>query len=391
MGEVYRARDTRLGREVALKVLPHAVAGDPERRARFEREARAVASLSHPNILAIHDYDTQGAVTYAVMELLHGETLRSRLANGPLSWREAVDAAAAVADGLAAAHARGVLHRDLKPENLFRVEDGRVKILDFGLARVIPTADSQAETGPAAMVNTAAGAVMGTAGYMSPEQIRGQAVGAASDLFSLGCVLHEMLTGRRTFNGETPAEIMTSILHDDPPDLTTSSKALPSGLDRIVRQCLEKDPARRFHSAHDLSLALRHLSDDSIVTGELAGVRRRPMVAGVAAIITSIVLLIAGAAWFQRTTSAPGRRPSAPIDSLAILPLVNGSGDPDMEFLGDGITEGLINRLSQLPGLRVMARTDGVSLQEPAGGGPSGGRPGSWRQGGAHRTREPTR
>ena len=172
MGEVYRARDTRLGRDVAVKVLPEPFATNPDRLARFEREARAVAALSHPNILAIHDYGTDGAITYAVMELLEGETLRDRLARGPLPWREAVEAGAAVADGLAAAHAKGIVHRDLKPENLFLTADGRVKILDFGLARITPVPNMEAETVPA---ETLAGTVMGTVGYMSPEQVRGPA------------------------------------------------------------------------------------------------------------------------------------------------------------------------------------------------------------------------
>jgi serine/threonine protein kinase len=202
MGEVYRARDTRLGREVAVKVLPEAFANNCDRQARFEREARAVASLSHPNILAIHDYGTQGAVTYAVMELLEGETLRTRLAKGPLPWREAVEIGAAIADGLAAAHAKGIIHRDLKPENLFLTADGRVKILDFGLARVGAVANVQAETGPYVPAATDPGVVMGTAGYMSPEQVRGQPVDARSDLFSFGCVLYEMVAGRRAYQRE---------------------------------------------------------------------------------------------------------------------------------------------------------------------------------------------
>ena len=174
MGEVYRARDTRLGREVAVKVLPKPFASDPDRLLRFEREARAVAALSHPNILAIHDYGTHEAITYAVMELLEGETLRSRIAQGPLSWRETVEIGEAIAEGLAAAHAKGIVHRDLKPENLFLTADGRVKILDFGLARVISVSNTQGETSPYIPAETETGMVMGTVGYMSPEQVRGQ-------------------------------------------------------------------------------------------------------------------------------------------------------------------------------------------------------------------------
>ncbi len=197
MGEVYRARDTRLGREVAVKVLPESLASNTDRQARFGREARAVAALSHPNILAIHDYGTHGAVVYAVMELLEGETLRERLVKGPLPWREAVEMGAAIADGLAAAHAKGIVHRDLKPENLFLTNDGRVKILDFGLARVEPISSAQDETSPYVPPPTDPGIVMGTAGYMSPEQVRGQQADARSDIFSFGCVLYEMVTGGR--------------------------------------------------------------------------------------------------------------------------------------------------------------------------------------------------
>src|SRR5438445_1460273 len=197
MGEVYRARDTRLGREVAVKVLPESLASNTDRQARFEREARAVAALSHPNILAIHDYGTQGAVTYAVMELLEGETLRDRLIKGPIPWREAVGIGAAIADGLAAAHAKGIVHRDLKPENLFLTTDGRVKILDFGLARVEPISNVSAETASYVPAETDPGTVLGTVGYMSPEQVRAQEVDVRSDIFSLACVLYEMVSGRR--------------------------------------------------------------------------------------------------------------------------------------------------------------------------------------------------
>src|SRR5947208_3086750 len=249
MGEVYRARDTRLGREVAVKVLPEPFANDPDKQARFEREARAVAALSHPNVLAIHDYGTHGAVTYAVMELLEGETLRQQLAQGPLPWRKAVEIGAAVADGLAAAHAKGIVHRDLKPENLFLTTDGRVKILDFGLARVTPLPNLQPETGPYVPAETDAGTVMGTVGYMSPEQVRGQPADARSDLFSFGCVLYEMLTGRRAFRRETAAETMTAILHDEPPNPTQAGKAIPAELGRIIRQCLAKNPSQRLQSA----------------------------------------------------------------------------------------------------------------------------------------------
>src|SRR5262245_27771106 len=209
MGEVYRARDTRLEREGAIKVLPAPFAHDPGRRARFEREAKAVAALSHPNILAIHDCGTEQGVAFAVMELLEGETLRRRLARGAVPWRKAVEIGAAIADGLAAAHAKGIVHRDLKPDNLFLTSDGRVKILDFGLARVATPAP-QLATATYHSAQTDLGTVMGTAGYMAPEQVRGQPTDARSDLFALGCVLYEMVTGQRTFARETDAETMTA-------------------------------------------------------------------------------------------------------------------------------------------------------------------------------------
>src|SRR5262245_1936282 len=264
MGEVYRARDTRLGRDVAVKVLPELFANDPERRARFEREARAVAALSHPNILAIHDYSMHGAVTYAVMELLEGETLHSRLAKGPLPWRKAVEVGAAIAEGLAAAHAKGIVHRDIKPGNLFLTADGRLKILDFGLAKVEPGRPaSQVETRSSSPGQTQTGAVLGTPAYMAPEQVRSLPTDARSDLFSLGCVLYEMVSGRRPFTGQTHADVAAAILHDDPPDLGNVARKVPAEFERLIRRCVEKNPEARFQSARDLAFALRVLLSDS--------------------------------------------------------------------------------------------------------------------------------
>jgi serine/threonine protein kinase len=260
MGEVYRARDSRLGREVAIKVLPEPFANDRGRLSRFEREAKAVAALSHPNILAIHDYGKDGVVTYAVMELLEGETLRDRLAKASLPWREAIQVGAAITDGLAAAHTKGIIHRDIKPENLFLTEDGLVKILDFGLAKVEPAAHTSSET--STHVPTIAGTVMGTVGYMSPEQVRGQPTDARSDLFSFGCVLYEMVTGQRAFQRETAAETMTAILHDEPPGLAITVTPHPPELEKLIRQCLAKRLNDRPHSARDLSLALRAAGSD---------------------------------------------------------------------------------------------------------------------------------
>jgi hypothetical protein len=258
MGEVYRARDTRLERDVAIKVLPAQVADDPDRRARFEREARAVAALTHPNILAIHDVGSHDGTAYAVTELLEGETLRQRLAAGALPSRKAVEIAIQIATGLAAAHEKGIVHRDLKPENVFVTGDGRVKILDFGLAAQLPlNAGSDAQTMAA---GTEPGVILGTVGYMSPEQVRGARVDHRTDIFALGAVLFEMLTSRRAFQRDTPAETMTAILREDVPELSTTGRQVPPPLDRIVRRCLEKNVEERLQAARDVAIALEAVS-----------------------------------------------------------------------------------------------------------------------------------
>lgn len=271
MGEVYRARDTRLQRDVALKVLPERTASSAEASARFEREARAVAALSHPNILAVHEFAKADDVSYVVFELLDGSTLRERLAGGPLPVRKAIDYARQVADGLAAAHARGVTHRDIKPDNIFVTHDGRVKILDFGLAQTATPAAPD-DGGPATMTQpplTDAGTILGTVGYMAPEQVRGMTVDARADLFALGAVLYEMCTGQRAFKGTTPADTMSAVLTGDPPDLTVTGRPAPPALERIVRRCLEKVPAERFQSARDLAFALDALSSTSGTTHDV--------------------------------------------------------------------------------------------------------------------------
>jgi len=236
MGEVYKAKDARLGRDVAIKVLPERFADDAEAMGRFEREARAVAGLSHPNILALHDAGQHEGVSYAVMELLEGQTLRDELQEGKIPPRKAADYARQTADGLAAAHEKGVVHRDLKPENLFVTSDGRVKILDFGLARLTPFTDSTDSHSPTAAVGTEPGAILGTVGYMSPEQVRGKAADARSDIFALGAVLYEMLTGRRAFARETAAESMTAVLREEPEEIAESGGRISAALDHIVRR-----------------------------------------------------------------------------------------------------------------------------------------------------------
>ncbi|HYM13019.1 MAG TPA: protein kinase [Bryobacterales bacterium] len=322
MGEVYRARDPRLGREVAIKVLPEHLAKDPEALARFEREAKAVAALSHPNILAIFDVGTEQGVSYVVTELLEGETLRARLTRGVMAWRKAAETGIALANGVAAAHSKEIIHRDLKPENIFLTSDGRVKLLDFGLARFKPLISPQAET--AAAAKTAAGTVMGTAGYMSPEQVRGAPVGPGSDIFSLGCVLYEMVSGRRAFPGKTAMETMSAILRDAPKELTASGTQIPIEIDRLISHCLEKNPEERFQSARDLAYDLKALLGGS----------------GSAA-----------------PTQGPLPESGKAISSIAVLPFANASRDPDAEYLSDGITESIINSLAKLAQLRVTPRS----------------------------------
>ena len=265
MGEVYRARDTRLGREVAVKVLPVSFSQDADRLRRFEQEARAASALNHPNIVSLFDVGTHEGSPYVVSELLEGETLRSRLSAGSLTPRKTAEYAIQIAQGLAAAHEKSIVHRDLKPENLFVTEDGRVKILDFGLAKLVqPDATGQAQTTiPTASPGTEPGVVMGTVGYMSPEQVRGQPADHRSDIFSFGAILYEMLSGRRAFRGDSAVETMSAILKEDPPDLSETNKPLPPGLERLVRHCLEKSPAQRFQSARDLAYDLETISTSS--------------------------------------------------------------------------------------------------------------------------------
>jgi eukaryotic-like serine/threonine-protein kinase len=263
MGEVYRARDESLGREVAVKILPGALASDPERLHRFEQEAKAAAALSHPNILVVYRFGTtDSGIPYLITELLQGQTLRERLQPGPFSVRKTVEYACQIARGLAAAHDRGITHRDIKPENLFVTRDGLVKILDFGLAKLTRPESPNAETTLASFSGTEAGIVLGTAGYMSPEQVRGLPADARCDIFSLGAVCYEMVSGKRAFQGATAADTMSMILKEEPGDLSSSVRNLPPALGRIVHRCLEKDPGERFQSARDLAFNLEMLSRD---------------------------------------------------------------------------------------------------------------------------------
>ncbi len=268
MGEVYLANDPKIGRDVAIKVLPADFAADKDRVARFEQEAQAAGALNHPNILAIHDVDTQDDVLYVVSELLEGGELRDRLDEGQIPLRKTIDYAQQIVSGLTAAHEKGIVHRDLKPENLFITKDDRVKILDFGLAKVRETGGDQHGSEDATRkALTDPGMVMGTAGYMSPEQVRGAPVDHRSDIFSFGVILYEMITGKRAFQEESLAETMSAIVKDEPPEMTESNPNISPALERIVHRCLEKKPERRFHSAHDLGFALETLTASTSSSG----------------------------------------------------------------------------------------------------------------------------
>lgn len=310
MGEVYRARDNRLKRDVALKLLPAEYAADPERVRRFEQEAHACAALNHPNILAIHDIGSRAEAFYMVTELLEGETLRHRLNGGALPTRKAIEYSVQIAEGLAAAHEKGIIHRDLKPENIFVTRDGRVKILDFGLAKLAPAVPLDDRTLGSDGVETDAGLVLGTLGYMSPEQVRGSSIDHRSDLFSFGAVLYEMLSGRRAFRGSTPADTISAILKEDPPELSTTGREVSPALERIVRHCLEKNPEERFQSARDLAFDLESISGSNSQSPAVAVARRRVVhtslrIAAIASLALAVLAAIFWAGWsLKPATSA---------------------------------------------------------------------------------------
>ncbi len=334
MGEVYRARDKKLDRDVAIKVLPGSVAADPDTLARFEREAKAVAALSHPNILAIHDFGDQDGIAYAVMELLEGETLRGKLDAGPIPQKQAVDYALQVAKGLSAAHEKGIVHRDLKPENLFVSRDGHLKILDFGLAkRVEAVAPGQETSAPTGSGHTEPGTVMGTMGYMSPEQVKGFQVDHRSDIFSFGAILYELLSGKRAFKRETNAETMAAILRDEPPELSESGRNVSPALDRIVKHCLEKDRDHRFQSARDIAFNLSEQSAPAAASSAR----------GIATPVSSEGL------W------------------VAVLPFKYVGADADLAALADGISEEIGTGLSRFRYLSVVASASTSRLKDVVG------------------------
>jgi serine/threonine protein kinase/tetratricopeptide (TPR) repeat protein len=366
MGEVYRARDSKLDREVAIKVLPARLTSDPDALSRFEREAKAVAALSHPNILAIHDFGTEKNVTYAVTELLEGETLRGRLDGPPVTQKQAIDWCLQIAKGLSAAHGKGVVHRDLKPENVFVSADGHVKILDFGLAKRLD-AGPDATSAPTGSGHTEPGTVMGTMGYMSPEQLRGLPVDHRSDIFSFGAILYELLSGRKAFKRDTASDTIAAILKEDPPELTQSGRSISPALDHIVRHCLEKDRENRFQTAKDVAFALSEASSPTaavtggVPTASVPGVSRKR-----AAIAAAVVIAVAAAGlllWKRTRPTSPA--PSAGPKRVAVLPFEN-LGSPEDDYFADGMADAVRAKLTSLSGLEVIARGSSVAYKKSA-------------------------
>jgi Tol biopolymer transport system component len=360
MGEVFRARDTRLKREVAIKVLPQATSLDPDRLRRFEQEALATAALNHPNILAVFDIGTNEGSPYVVSELLEGETLRERLRSGTIALRKTLDYALQIAHGLAAAHEKGIIHRDLKPENLFLTKDGRVKILDFGLAKLTQTESGDHTSLPTMTHVTEVGTVLGTAGYMSPEQVRGVAVDARSDIFSFGAILYEMLSGKRAFHRDTAADTMSAILKEDPPDFAETSRNVSPALERIVQHCLEKNPESRFHSASDIAFDLEHLSGISSTTTRavpMAGAAPRGKLMAVVAGGLALALLMLGVGWWLGRGSGQG--PLAEYQQITFRTgsIGNARFTPDGSVVYSASWDGGENQL-------YMSRTDDPGSRE---------------------------
>jgi TolB-like protein len=331
MGEVWRARDTELDREVAVKVLPPKVADSPDRRKRFEREARATAALNHPNLLMVFDVGLDEGRPYLVTELLEGETLRRMLRHGPPPPASAVAWSLEIAQGLAAAHSRNVVHRDLKPDNVFLTTDNRVKILDFGLAKILETEIADEDETAALSSDTAAGTLLGTMGYMAPEQLRGDPVDTRTDVFAFGCVLYEMLSGRRPFAGGSSADYVSAALRDDPAPLEDS---LSVSLRAIVRRCLEKRPAARYQGAGELVAVLETLDPDSL--GAVSGTQSAPPIAA------------------ARSGTEP---------AVAVMPFANLSNDDEQEYFCDGMTEEILGAIGKVRGLKVLARSSSFAFK----------------------------
>src|SRR5277367_2620469 len=384
MGEVYRARDTQLGRDVAIKVLPSFLSADPDRLRRFEQEARAAAALNHPNILVVFQLGTHDGVPYLVSELLEGSTLREPLQRGALPIRKAIDYGVQIASGLAAAHEKGIVHRDLKPENVFVTKDGRVKILDFGLARLLPQRGEVEVNAPTISDLTDPGTVMGTVGYMSPEQVRGKPADHRADIFAFGAMLYEMLTGKRAFQKPTSAETMTAILNEEPPAVSQLVPLAPPAMQRVVHRCLEKSPEQRFQSASDLAFALEALSDSSstaVAAPASPDRERRSKLAAMVAGLTVVALLAGAALILFRTRKSPGPATGEYVQltnfaDSAVAPALSPDGRMlafirgDSTFVGHG--EVYVKLLPD--GEPVQLTHDGLSKMGPLAFSPDGSR-----------------
>jgi eukaryotic-like serine/threonine-protein kinase len=360
MGEVYRARDAKLDREVAIKVLPSQLTANPDALARFEREAKAVAALSHPNILAIFDFGTHDGVSYAVTELLEGETLRGKVDGSTVTHAQAVDWALQIAKGLSAAHGKGVVHRDLKPDNVFVSNDGHVKILDFGLAKRVDAPAAEQTSAPTGTGggHTEPGTVMGTMGYMSPEQVRGLPVDHRTDLFSFGAILYELLSGKKAFKRDTASDTIAAILKEEPPELTQSGRNVSPALDHIVKHCLEKDRENRFQSAKDVAFALSEASSPAtaVTSGSYVvppSPRRGPGKA-IWFIAAFVAIFALAALLFWRRPKA-GTAAAAGVTRIAVLPFEN-LGAPEDDYFADGMADEIRGKLTSLPGVQVIAR-----------------------------------
>lgn len=360
VGEVYRARDTLLKREVAIKVLAGSYSRDPQKLRQFQQEAEAAAALNHPNILSIYQIGEQDGIPYIVTELLHGKTLREYRGNAALPYEEALDFALQIAHGLAAAHAKRIVHRDLKPDNIFITDDRRAKILDFGLAELLPIELPSDADAPTAEHAVEPGKMMGTLRYMSPEQVRGQRADTRSDIFAFGAILYEMLAGRRAFQGETFADTIGAILKENPPPLSQTAKGVPLGLERIVFRCLDKNPVQRFQSASDLAFALEELTDTRTAlryaTQSPAQARSFGFLPLGIAIITLIVIVLGWRFWSSRAGFSSGHR----VRSIAVLPFQNLSGDSAEDYFVEGMTDELTTELANIAALRVVSRTSSM-------------------------------
>ena len=378
MGEVYRARDSKLGRDVAIKVLPAAYASDAERMARFEGEARVLASLNHPHVATIHGLEESGSVRALVMELVEGETLAERIARGPIPLEEALPIAREIAEALEYAHEKGIVHRDLKPANVKITPEGKVKLLDFGLAKALESGGSSPDvsTSPTLAAATQAGVVIGTAAYMSPEQARGKSVDKRADIWAFGCVLYEMLAGRRAFEGQNVTDTLASLVRDEP-DWKALPRNAPPALRRLLERCLTKEATRRLQAIGEARIELEEQASSQKAgppTGALRAAAPRPSRGWVISLALGLVLFAGAIVWYRsaRSKAGGGSRPSeaasarAPGErSVAVLPFRNLSGDPGNDYFSDGVSEEILNALTRLPGLKVIGRTSSFRFRGP--------------------------